>query len=125
MESIVQQVLDFAKGKALYLVFLAGVSSTYALYVPAYKKEIKKSKLTLTKTLNAFTSLNETLKSQLDKNSKLVVDKTNLLLQNQQLISDLDNSTEKCTLECNAQLSLCNKKIEKTKLDCIRRRSKR
>lgn len=125
MESIMQQVLDHVKGKALYFVFLAGAVSTYFLYVPAYKKEIEESKLALTKTLNAFTSLNETLKSELDKNSKLSLERTNLLLQNQQLLTDLDNSTEKCTLECNTQLSICNKKIEKTKLDCIRRRPKK
>jgi len=46
-------------------------------------------------------------------------------LQNQQLLTDLDNSTERCTLECNQQLSTCSKKIEQVKLQCIRRRKKK
>lgn len=125
MEALIEQVAAYAKGKALYLVFLAGASSTYFLYVPNYKSQLETNSATLAKTLNAFTSLNKTLNEQLDKNSKLMNKVTNLNLQNQQLLTDLDNSTERCTLECNQQLSTCSKRIEQVKLQCIKRRKKK
>ena len=125
MEALIEQVTAYAKGKALYLVFLAGAFSTYFLYVQNYKTQLEDKSLTLAKTLNAFTSLNETLNKELNKNSKLANKVSNLNLQNQQLLTDLDNSTERCTIECNQQLSTCSKRIEQVKLQCIKRRKKK
>jgi septal ring factor EnvC (AmiA/AmiB activator) len=125
MKTLIEQAITYGKNKIYYLLFFGGALSCYVLYVPHYKTQLKTNSLTLAKTLSAFAALNKTLNEELNKNSKLANKINNLNLQNQQLLTDLDNSTERCTLECNQQLSTCSKKIEQVKLQCIRRRKKK
>ena len=125
MNSLFQQIFSQIKLKYIYVVFLAGFFLAYLIYVPLYRSQISSSRDTLSKTLSNYTSLNETFKTTLLENKRILNENSNFALQNQQLLFDLDNYAEKCTLECNNQLKVCTKKIQDVKLQCIKRRRKK
>ena len=125
MQEVLQQVFEQVKTKAVYVAFVAGLSCSYLANVPFLKTQLLNSQTALSKSLDNNTSLNNTLNKEIQKVTDLNIKVNNLKLRKQKLENELDNYAEQCTLQCNEKLSECAKKIEKTKLDCIKRRRKK